>query len=58
MSAGLAACTETPGRMPPPESLTTPEMALWAQAVEGIATNAMAAATRLVLNGCRPTIAS
>src|SRR5712692_243943 len=44
--------------MPPPESLTTPEMALCAETVEGIAANAIAAATMIVPNVRRPTVAS
>src|SRR5882762_2900878 len=58
MSAGLAACTVTPGRTPPPESLTMPEMALCAETVDGIAANAIAAAMMIVPNVCRPTVAS
>src|SRR5881628_1719020 len=58
MSAVLAACTVTPGRMPPPESLTMPEMALCAETVEGIAANAITAETMIVPNVCRPTVAS
>src|SRR5438093_12330074 len=58
MSAVLAACTVTPGRMPPPESLTMPEMALCAETVKGIAANAITAETMIVPDVCRPTVAS
>src|SRR6266542_2804160 len=58
MSAVLAACTVTPGRTPPPESLTMPEMALCAETLEGVAANAIAAETMIVQNVCRPTVAS